>query len=69
MEEWRKEGVEQNGLGYFLKFPVDAARIVGSVEVCGKIMGMSYVDLLTEIEHAEHERAEALRASGLGETI
>ena len=69
LEEWKREVEEKLAAGYFIDFPIHAARISGSHQICQRILTMNFDFIMSEVLHAEQERAEAIRASGAGEAV
>lgn len=70
LQTWVREVEQKLGEGYFIEFPVHASRLVGSREICGRLLQLNYDDLMSEVTHAtELERAEALGPGDLSEAV
>ena len=70
LRQWQAEVQQMLAAGYFIKFPEDAPRLVGSYEVCGRLLTLNFESLMMEVEHvAEQQRIEAAGPGDLSEAL
>ena len=67
---WVEEAQLRLAQGYFIKEPVNAAKLCGSHEVCQRLLEFSYEDVLQELTgDEEYKRVETSGPGGAGEAV